>query len=126
MASKDRSKGTPDNVEHSTATSKASTPDADWPRLLARLVEGVISAELHEFEDNVMAFFDSAVADVYATFVSICSRIIGAAFLLTGLMLFLGIFLQWWAAFALVGVVVIALGSLARVRLRPRKKRARR
>jgi hypothetical protein len=101
--------------------------DADWPRLLARLVEGVVSAELHEFEDNVMAFLDSAVADAYSTFIWICARVIGAAFLLTGLMLFLGIFLQWWAAFGLVGVVVIALGSFASAISRhPRRRRSRR
>jgi len=90
------------------------------------VVEGIVTAELHEFEDNVMAFLDSAVADAYATFVWICARVIGAAFLLTGLVLFLGIFLQWWAVFGLVGVVVIAAGALARLRRRRRERRPRR
>jgi hypothetical protein len=124
MASKDRSKAPPDIAETSAAATKEAVADAEWPRLLARLVEGVVSAELHEFEDNVMAFLDSAIADAYGTFIRLCARAIGGAFLLTGLMLFLGIFLQWWAAFALVGVVVIALGSLAGARHRPRKRRS--
>ena len=126
MASKDRSKKPSDTAETSSAATKEAVADTEWPRLLARLVEGVVSAELHEFEDNVMAFLDSAIADVYGTFIRLCTRAIGAAFLLTGLMLFLGIFLQWWAAFALVGVVVIALGSLASARHRPRKRRSHR
>src|SRR5271156_5856020 len=116
MPSKDHSKVPPEAAEPTPAHVKAAGPDTEWPRLLARVVEGIVSAELHEFEDNVMAFLDSAVADAYATFVWICARVIGAAFLLTGLMLFLGVFLQWWAAFALVGVVVIALGSFAGAR----------
>jgi len=98
---------------------KAATSEAEWPRLLARIVEGIVSAELHEFEQNVMAFLDSAVADAYAAFVRICAWLIGTAFLLTGLTLFLGIWLQWWAAFALIGVVVIAVGSIAGHRRRP-------
>ncbi len=126
MASKDRSKVPPETVETSPAKGKAATSDAEWPRLLARLVEGVVSAELHEFEDNVMAFLDSAVADAYATFIRLSARTIGGAFLLTGLILFLGIFLQWWAAFALVGVVVIALGSFVGARHRPRRRRSHR
>jgi hypothetical protein len=127
MPSKDHSDEPPQTAKSSLAASKAkAVSDDEWPRLLARLVEGVVSAELHEFEDNVMAFLDSAIADAYATFIWICARLVGAAFLLTGLMLFLGIFLQWWAAFALVGVVVIALGYLASARRHPRKRRSRR
>ncbi len=126
MPSKDRSKEPPDTAEPPATPGNATSADAEWPRLLARMVEGIVSAELHEFEDNVMAFLDSAVADAYATFVWICARVIGAAFLLTGLMLFLGVFLQWWAAFALVGVVIIALGSFAGARKHPRSRRSHR
>src|SRR5271155_2139872 len=121
MPSKDRSKEPPHATEPSPTAGKAAAADTDWPRLLARVVEGIVTAELHEFEDNVMAFLDSAVADTYATFVWICARVIGAAFLLAGLVLFLGIFLQWWAAFGLVGVVVIAAGALAKVMSRSRR-----
>ena len=126
MPSKDHSKVPPEAAEPTPAHVKAAGPDTDWPRLLARVVEGIVTAELHEFEDNVMEFLDSAVADTYATFVWICARVIGAAFLLTGLVLFLGIFLEWWAAFGLVGVVVIAAGALAKVMSRSRRPRQRR
>jgi hypothetical protein len=126
MPSKDRSKEPRDTVDPSPTLAKGTHSDADWPRLLARMVEGIVTAELHEFEDNVMAFLDSAVADAYATFIWICARVLGAAFLLTGLVLFLGIFLQWWAAFGLLGVVVIAIGALARLGRRTRKLRPRR
>ncbi|HKN13673.1 MAG TPA: hypothetical protein VJX68_10820 [Candidatus Binatus sp.] len=126
MPSKDHSNEPPQAAEAAPTSSKPAGSDADWPRLLARVVEGIVTAELHEFEDNVMAFLDSAVADAYATFVWICARVIGAAFLLTGLVLFLGIFLQWWAVFGLVGVVVIAAGALARLRRRRRERRPRR
>jgi hypothetical protein len=105
---------------------KAASSDAEWPRLLARIVEGIVSAELHEFEDTVMAFLDSAVADAYASFVWICARLIGTAFLLTGLTLFLGIWLQWWAAFALIGLVIIAVGSLTGNRHRSYGRRSHR
>jgi hypothetical protein len=126
MPPKDHSSVPPDRGESPPPASKAATSDPDWPRLLARVVEGIVTAELQEFEDNVMAFLDSAVADAYATFVWICARVIGAAFLLTGLVLFLGIFLQWWAAFGLVGIVVIAVGALASIRRRPARRRSRR
>ncbi len=126
MASKDRSNDPPQSTETQAAEHKPPGSDADWPRLLARVVEGIVTAELHEFEDNVLAFLDSAVEDAYATFVWICARVIGAAFLLTGLVLFLGIFLQWWAVFGLIGVIVIAIGALASLRRRPRKRRPRR
>jgi hypothetical protein len=126
MPSKDRSNEPPPNPDPSPAEHKPAGSDADWPRLLARVMEGIVTAELHEFEDNLMAFLDSAVADAYATFFWICARVIGAAFLLTGLVLFLGIFLQWWAAFGLVGVIVIALGALARLSRGPRRRRPRR
>lgn len=122
MPSKDRSKVPPETAASAPTASKAASTDNEWPRLLARVVEGIVTAELHEFEDTVMAFLDSAVADAYATFVWICARGIGAAFLLTGLVLFLGTFLQWWEAFGLVGVVVIVAGALAR----PRRVRGRR
>src|SRR6266478_5498694 len=107
MASKDRSKEPP------PVAGKAPSSDTEWPKLLARVVEGIVTAELHEFEGNVMAFLDSAASNAYATLVWIFARVIGAAFLLTGLVLFLGIFLQWWAAFGVVGVLVIAIGALA-------------
>jgi hypothetical protein len=126
MSSKDRSKEPPPAAEPSPTASKAQSSDVEWPKLLARVVEGIVTAELHEFEDNVMAFLDSAAANTYATFVWMCARVIGAAFLLTGLVLFLGIFLQWWAAFGLVGVVVIAVGALASLRRSPQRRRSRR
>jgi len=126
MASKNRSSKPPETAEPASAEAKAAVTDAEWPRLLARLIEGVISTELHEFEDNVMAFLDSAVEDGYRAFIRVCARVVGALFLLTGLMLFLGIFLKWWQAFALVGVVIIALGSLAGLGRRSRKRRSRR
>jgi hypothetical protein len=126
MSPKDRSKGPPPTTESPTVAGKAPTSDTEWPKLLARLVEGIVTAELHEFEDNVMAFLDSAAANTYATVVWICARVIGAAFILTGLVLFLGIFLQWWAAFGLVGVVVIVVGALASIRRTPQRRRSRR
>lgn len=110
-ADKDRSNLSPHTAEPSAVPGEPGNSGAEWPRLLARVVEGIVRAELHQFEENVMAFLNSAVADAYATFIWICARIIGAAFLLTALVLFLGIWLQWWIAFALVGVAVIAVGS---------------
>ena len=127
MASKDRSKEPPPaSAKSSPVASKAATSDTEWPKLLARLVEGIVTAELHEFEDNVMAFLDSAAANAYAAVVWICARVIGAAFILTGLVLFLGIFFQWWAVFGLVGVVVIVVGALASIRRTPQRRRSRR
>jgi hypothetical protein len=110
-ADKDRSNVSPHTAEPSPVPGEPGNSGAEWPRLLARVVEGIVRAELHQFEENVMAFLNSAVADAYATFIWISARIIGAAFLLTALVLFLGIWLQWWIAFALVGVAVIAVGS---------------
>ena len=80
----------------------------EWPRLL-RVVEGVVRAELHQFEENLIAFFNSAVASAYESFIWITAQVIGAAFLLTALIMLLGIWLPWWAVFALVGVTVIAV-----------------
>jgi hypothetical protein len=110
-ADKDRSNVSPHTAEPSPVPGEPGNSGAEWPRLLARVVEGIVRAELHQFEENVMAFLNSAVADAYATFIWISARIIGAAFLLTAIVLFLGIWLQWWIAFALVGVAVIAVGS---------------
>lgn len=126
MSSKDHSDEPQQSAEPPPSASKASSSDAEWPRLLARIVEGVVSAELHEFEDNVMAFLDSAVANAHATFVWLCAGAVGTAFLLAGLVLFLGIFLQWWAVCGLIGIVVIGAGSLARGRHRARRRRSRR
>jgi hypothetical protein len=100
-----------------------TSSDTDWPRLLARVVEGIVTAELHEFEDNVMAFLEAALADASATFIRLCAWVIGGGFLLTGLTLFAGIWLEWWAAFASVGAVVIALGSLAAAMHHSRRRR---
>ena len=55
----------------------------EWPRLLARVVEGVVRAELHQFEENLIAFLNSAVASAYESFIWITAQVIGAAFLLT-------------------------------------------
>ena len=126
MPSKDRSKEPKHTDEASPVQSKAANPDVEWPKLLARVVEGIVTAELHEFEDNVMAFLDSAVANAYGSFVWLCARFLGAALLLTGLVLFLGIFLQWWAVFGVVGVTVIVLGAIARVASRSPRRRPRR
>jgi hypothetical protein len=120
MPSKDRSK---EPTKTTPAAGKGATPEIEWPRLLARLIEGIVSAELHEFEDTVMAFLDSAVDDAYQAVVWIGARVIGAAFLLAGIVLFAEMWLPRWAAFASVGVLVIALGSFAGVRRRPRKRR---
>jgi hypothetical protein len=126
MPSKDRSKEPPKTAEPSRTADKAAAADIEWPRLLARVVEGVVTAELHEFEDNVMEFLDSAVADAYAALIRVSAWVIGVAFLLTGVTLFAGMWLRWWAAFASVGVLVIALGSIAGARRRPRKRRRNR
>jgi hypothetical protein len=123
MSSKDRSKEPPPVAEPPPIARKAMSSDADWPKLLARVVEGIVTAELHEFEDNVMEFLDSAVADAYAALIRVSAWVIGVAFLLTGVTLFAGMWLRWWAAFASVGVLVIALGSIAGARRRPRKRR---
>lgn len=98
--------------EGSEVTPNGEKASAEWPRLLARIVEGIVSAELHQFEENVMAFLNSAAADAYTSFVWLFARVIGECLLLTGLILFVGVFLQWWAVFALVGAIVIALSSL--------------
>jgi hypothetical protein len=106
---------------------RAPSQEPEWPRLLARVVEGIVTAELHEFEDNVLAFLDSVVANAYSNFVWMCALIIGAGFIVTGLVLFLGIFLQWWAAFGAVGLAVIVVGAIASSRgRRPQRRRSRR
>jgi len=126
MPSKDRSKDPPSPSETPPVTNKAANSDVEWPKLLARVVEGIVTAELHEFEDNVMAFLDTAIADVYSAFIRICAWVIGAAFLLTGLVLFAGTWLPWWQAFASVGLLVIVLGSIAGAGRHRRKRRGRR
>lgn len=98
--------------EGGEATTIRGKPSAEWPRLLARIVEGIVSAELHQFEENVMAFLNSAASDAYSELVWLFARVVGACLFLTGLILFVGIFLQRWAVFALVGAIVIALSSL--------------
>jgi hypothetical protein len=107
---------------------KHASQDVEWPRLLARVVEGIVTAELHEFEDNVRAFLDSVVANAYANFVWMCALTIGAGFILTGVVLFLGLFLPWWEAFTLVGLLVVAVGAFASSgrRRRPERRRSRR
>ena len=124
MPSKDRSNEPPKTVKASPTTSEAASPDIEWPKLLARVVEGIVTAELHEFEDNVLGFLDSAVADASATFIRMCAWVIGAAFLLTGLTLFAGMWMPWSAAFASVGALVIALGSIVGARRRRRGRRS--
>jgi len=109
---KERAAISPDSAE--SASIAGERAGVEWPRLLARIVEGIVSAELHQFEENVMAFLNSAAADAYASFVWLFARVIGACLLLTAIILFLGVFLEWWVVFALVGVVVLVgsrLGS---------------
>ncbi len=106
----------PDTAE--SASIAGERPGVEWPRLLARIVEGIVSAELHQFEENVMAFLNSAVSDAYAGFVRLFASVIGACLLLTAIILFLGVFLQWWVVFALVGVVVFVCSRLGSARHR--------
>jgi hypothetical protein len=124
MPSKDRSNEPPQAVEPSPTVTKAANGDVEWPKLLARVVEGIVTAELHEFEDNVLAFLDSVVADASATFIRMCAWIIGAAFLLTGLTLFAGKWMDWWAAFGSVGLAVIVAGALVSIGRRSRRRRS--
>ena len=125
-------KGQPDEPPQPAAApshvaEKAPSQEVEWPKLLARVVEGIVTAELHEFEDNVLAFLDSVVANAYSSFVWMCALTIGAGFILTALVLFLGIFIQWWAAFGVVGLAVIAVGAIASSgRRRRRRRRSRR
>jgi hypothetical protein len=125
MPEKDQPDEEPQAAATAPVVGKTVSQEAEWPRLLARVVEGIVTAELHEFEDNVLAFLDSIVSDAYATFIWMCALVIGAGFIVTGLVLFLGVFLQWWAAFGLVGLLVIAMGALTRVGRRPRRRRRR-
>ena len=106
---KDRSDILAETAEAAPMTAEKAS--AEWPRLLARIVEGIVSAELHQFEENVMAFLNSAATDAYAGFIWLLARVIGACLLLTALILFLGVFLEWRAVFGLVGAVVIVVGS---------------
>src|SRR2546426_513674 len=76
-ADKDRSNLSLQDAEPSPIAREAANSGAEWPRLLARVVEGIVRAELHQFEENVMAFLHSAVADADATFIWIRARIIG-------------------------------------------------
>ena len=126
MTPKDSSTEPPQKPRPSAAASKPAGADAEWPKLLARVVEGIVTSELHEFEDNVMAFLDSAAANAYATLIWMGARAIGAAFLLTALILLLGNFLPWWETFGSVGVVVIAVGAVASLRRSPQRRRSRR
>jgi len=98
--------------EGGEATPIGEKPSAEWLRLVARIVERIVSAELHQFEENVMAFLNSAASDAYSGFVWLFVRVVGACLCFTGLILFVGIFLEWWEVFALVGAIVIALSSL--------------
>lgn len=113
---KERADISPDNAESVSLTGER--PGVEWPRLLARIVEGIVSAELHQFEENVMAFLNSAVSEAYAGFVRLLASIIGACLVLTAIILFLGVFLQWWVVFALVGVVVLVGSHLGSTRHR--------
>ncbi len=114
---KDSSNLAPERPE--LAPGAGERTSTEWPRLLARIVEGIVSAELHQFEENVMAFLNSAAADAYAGFVWLFARVVGACLLMTGLILFVGIFFEWWATFALIGAIVIALSFL----VNPKRKR---
>jgi hypothetical protein len=113
---RERADISPDSAE--SASIAGERPGVEWPRLLARIVEGIVSAELHQFEENVMAFLNSAISDAYAGFVRLFASVIGACLLLTAIILFLGVFLQWWAVFALVGVVVLVCSRLSSKRYR--------
>lgn len=113
MPEKDQPNEPPQPAAAPPIAEKAPSQEPEWPRLLARVVEGIVTAELHEFEDNVLAFLDSVVANAYSNFVWICALIIGAGFVLTGLVMFLGTLLQWWAAFGAVGLAVIIVGAIA-------------
>jgi len=126
MAEKDQPSETPQTPPTAPIADRPAGHDVEWPRLLARLVEGVVTAELREFEDNVLAFLDSVMSQAFASFIWLCALVIGAGFIVTGMVLFLGIFLPWWGAFGLVGVLVIAMGALTRVGRRPRRRRRRR
>ena len=126
MTSKDSATEPPQKPRPAPAESKPAGSDAEWPKLLARVVEGIVTSELHEFEDNVMAFLDSAAANAYATLIWMGARAIGTAFLLTALILLLGNFLPWWETFGSVGVVVIAVGAVASLRRSPQRRRSRR
>jgi len=127
MPDKDQPNEPPQSATPPPIVERPANQEVEWPRLLARVLEGIVTAELHEFEDNVLAFLDSVVANAYANFVWICAITIGAGFILTAVVLLLGLFLPWWEAFALVGLVVIAVGALASSgRRRPERRRRRR
>lgn len=127
MAEKTQANDLPQSATPPPIAEKPASAETEWPRLLARVVEAIVTAELHEFEDNVLAFLDSVVANAYASFVWICALTIGAGFILTAAVMFLGRFVAWWEAFAIVGLVVIAGGALVSSgRRRPQKRRRRR
>jgi hypothetical protein len=106
------------DISPDSEKSASIPPGVEWPRLLARIVEGIVSAELHQFEENVMAFLNSAASDAYAGFIRLFASVIGACLMLTATILFLGVFLQWWAVFALVGVVVLVCSRIGSRRRR--------
>jgi hypothetical protein len=127
MPDKDQPNEPPQTAAPPPIVHKPTSQEVEWPRLLARVLEGIVTAELHEFEDNVLAFLDSVVANAYASFVWVCALTIGAGFILTGVVMFLGLFLPWWEAFAIVGLVVIAAGALASSgRRSPERRHSRR
>jgi hypothetical protein len=102
---RERSDMSPNGAESASIADERA--GVEWPRLLARIVEGIVKAELHQFEENVMAFLNSAASDAYASFEWLLARFIGTCLLLTAIILFLGVFFEWWVVFALVGVVVL-------------------
>src|ERR1700674_2891481 len=77
---KERSAISPDSAEPASIAGERA--GVEWPRLLARIVEGIVKAELHQFEENVMAFLNSAASDAYASFVWLFARVIGAGLVL--------------------------------------------
>jgi hypothetical protein len=127
MSEKDQPSELQQSASAPPIAEKRATQEIEWPRLLARLVEGIVTSELHEFEDNVLAFLDSVVSNIRANIIWTFALTIGAGFVLTGAILFLGRFVPWWEAFGIVGLVVIAVGAVASSGgRRPERHRSRR
>jgi hypothetical protein len=100
-----------------------NTPEtsAEWPSLLARMVEDlsrVIQLELQLLEARIapslMAMADRAIAGL----VILYAGVIGGSCLLAALIMLLHKWMQWWQCLAIGGIVAIACGLVAYLSLK--------
>jgi|ERR1700720_2239927 hypothetical protein len=98
----------------------ASAENSNWPQLLSKTVDDlsrIARTEMELLEVTLKRLIEAQTDKIVGMLFLLVALSYGSLFLLGGIVLFVHLWLAWWLAFLITGVVIVSAGIFFQKRM---------